>query len=161
MIYEARLGKLPVGSCLPDRRVTSTNQNHHLTTGWNSMLIYGEIRSSTESYWRADPKHINETPAKTQEKKTHRKHAMFNPLHTIPFLRMFPNASKGLSIFFGIACLKYRKFTPRISQFPTTMKHLNPFCLILVPYLLPTHHVNRTNKRQVSPPPTHQTFLFR
>lgn len=62
------------------------------------MLVkYGEIRSSTESYWRADPKHMNETPAKTQGKK-HRKHGMFNRPHTIPFLRMFPNASKGLSI---------------------------------------------------------------
>ena len=37
---------------------------------------------------------------------------------------------------------------------------LNPFCLIVVPHSLPKHHANRTNKRKVWPPPTHQTFFF-
>lgn len=47
--------------------------------GWNSMLVkYGEIRSSTESYWRADQKKYEWNTCKNSRKKK-RKHGMFNP----------------------------------------------------------------------------------
>ena len=42
-------------------------------------------------------KNMNETPAKTRGKKKQARDVQ--PPRTIPFLRMFPNACKGLSIF--------------------------------------------------------------